>query len=157
MAREILLTKLRTFLPSIYAELRRHLASSTAADLVEEVVVRAKLHDHKAVETAIFNTPSASVQLQGTSAPVHNMSITPGKPGQPGRAEIAPQISDPRSDNHRDVFPAVESHCGYCGDGFSVVEGHCGGFWVGAAAEKDNNCFKLRTARSLRLCLSQTT
>lgn len=142
LAREILLDKLRTFLPSVYSIIQRHLSSSTAADLVEETVVRAKLHDHKAVEEAIFSTPVASVQLQGSSAPVYSMTVTAGKPGQPGRAEIVPQISDPRSDNHRDVFPSSEHVCcGNCGTAYAITEGHCNGFFVGAARENDNRCF----------------
>lgn len=145
--RQVLLDKLRNYLPSLFAEIQRYTDGMSTPQIIEDMVRSAKLHDHKAIESSIYSTPSATVQLQGQTAPFYDMSISAATPTQPGHAQIKPRdaafssISDPRQDT-REVFTTgtVEYSCGTCGDLF-IGDSHCGGFFVGAAFESSNKCY----------------
>lgn len=147
--RAILTEKLATYLPTVNSEIAREVDTLTAAEIIELMVIRARMHDNKAIESTIYSTPGATVQLQGTTAPYYKMDISPATVDKPGTAQISPfdasvtsTISDPRFEE-RTVHPASEAvmNCGHCGTEYSPADGHCGIYFAGAAHERDNTCF----------------
>lgn len=127
--REVLIDKLRTHQPSLYKDLLRDLDNFTTGELLEEAVVRAKLHDARAIESAIYSTTAATVQLQGATAPYYDYKISAATAGKPGTGQIAPAdatvtslITDPREED-RTVHQLQEEETAH------------------AAQEGDNTCF----------------
>lgn len=54
--RQILWEKLKTYMPTVYTQLMRNPPDSTA-DAINITVIEAKLHDQKAIESAIYRPP----------------------------------------------------------------------------------------------------
>ncbi|KAI0995284.1 hypothetical protein K3495_g12898 [Podosphaera aphanis] len=148
--RSLIIHKIQIYQPSVYAEFLSSHRDLTNVEIIEETVLRAKLHDKKAVEAHIYSNPSASVQLHGTTAPFYDLKISAATAEKPGQAQITPRnasdtsvIADPRTEE-RTVHPAHEDeihvNCGHCGAQYTG-DSHCGVLFVGAARETDNKCF----------------
>ncbi|KAI1003038.1 hypothetical protein K3495_g5162 [Podosphaera aphanis] len=104
-----------------------------ASELIELAVQRAQLVTRVAVESKIYSTPEAVVNLEGNSAPHYELKISESTPSRPSVAQIVQPnaistrtiISDPRSDD-RMVFATNEP--------LPPDNNY-------AAHEKDNKCF----------------
>lgn len=135
--RSILLEKISTNQPSIFAEILDKINTMTTPMLVEEVVRRARVHSNKSVERSIYASPQTTVQLHGNSAPFYDLQVGPSTVDKPGIAQIKPPdatvtqttISDPRTDE-RTVHPVRQAS--------DEVNNPS---YVAAANEKDNECF----------------
>lgn len=141
--RSILLEKISTNMPSVYAEVLDRISIMTTPMIVEELVRRAKVHTNKSVERSIYASPQTTVQLQGASAPFYELQVGPATGDKPGTVQIKPPdavttqttISDPRTEE-RAVHPV--------GQAFWPPDASDGGInshMVAAANEKDNKCF----------------
>jgi hypothetical protein len=138
IVRSILVDKIRTNMPSVFAEITDKINTLAATDLMEEIVWRARVHNTKAIEKSIYGNPQTTVQLQGTSAPFYDLQIGPATADKPGVAQIKPPnaqvtqtvISDPPLDD-RTVHPTEEL------TPFPPSKTD----FAGAAQERDNKCF----------------